>query len=255
MARRVIQIARAALLGAAIVSAGCAPPPVEFARIPGGEYRVGSREPWADNPPRTVVLPPFDLGRYEITAAQFAEYLTATGARPRMDPHPDLKRRGQRWVPAYGKARHPIASITRDEAEAYCRWLQDRLGRACRLPTQDEWEAAARGGVDGGPWPWGWGDPRGRMVWGRRSASPVGSCPPNGYGLYDMAGNVFEWCAGQTPDGGIPARGGAWSETDAHVCVVHRVVSFRPDYMDADVGFRVAADASASVPFGGSTNH
>lgn len=238
--------ASVALVGAAMIAAGCSPPPVpRLVRIPGGEYGLGSREAGPENPPRHVRLDAFEIGVFEVTVAQFAEYLNAAGERPVRDPHPDLVLRRGRWRPAPGRARHPIASITHAEAEAYCRWLSARLGRIVRLPTADQWEAAARGGIEGARWPWGWGPPEGSMVWNLDGTRPAGSQPPNQFGLHDMSGNVFEWCADRRDHGAL-ALGGAWSERTAAACMVFRRTVFRADYCGADVGFRVAVRAGAS---------
>lgn len=210
-------------------------------RIPGGAHDLGSRDPAARNPPHRVTLSPFSIATRETTVAEFARYLDESGATPVMDPHPDLVRRGRGWAPAPGRAGRPIACVTRAEAGAYCAWLSSKAGVPVRLPAEDEWEAAARGGLRGAPWPWGWGDPSGRAVLNRTGPEDAGTTPAGPRGLHDMAGNVFEWCAGGGPDG-VPARGGAWSERDPAMGAVARRFVFRGDYCGADTGFRVAAD-------------
>ncbi len=212
-----------------------------FVPIPGGLVALGSRDPSARNPPHTVRIAPFSIAARETTVAGFTAFLNDTGASPGLSPHPDMAHRGRRWVPAAGRARMPVTHVTRHEAEAYCGWLSRRLGRRIRLPTEDEWEAAARGGIRGAPWPWGWGSAEGRAILNRPGPSAAGDLPANGYGLHDAAGNVFEWCAGEAA-GGIPARGGAWAEQDPDMGTVARRFAFRTDYRGADTGFRVAAD-------------
>ncbi|MCX7818576.1 MAG: formylglycine-generating enzyme family protein [Kiritimatiellae bacterium] len=231
------------IVAAAVAGCGPAKPPV-LVKIPAGEYRLGSREAGPENPPHIVVLSEFHLGAFEVTVEEFARFLNATGTRPQQMPHPDLLCERGRWRPAAGRARHPIASVTAAEAEAYCRWLSREIGRLCRLPTADEWEAAARGGIHGAAWPWGWGPPRGRMAWNLAGTRPVGRYPPNPFGLYDMAGNVFEWCADRLPAGRL-ALGGAWSERSPRACAVFRRPVFRSDYSGPDVGFRVAVELGA----------
>jgi formylglycine-generating enzyme len=76
---------------------------------------------------------------------------------------------------------------------AFCRWLSRKEGRSYRLPTEAEWEYAARGGLEQRDYPWGNESPLGRAAVVRDSTMPGGSFPPNGYGLFDMAGNVAEW--------------------------------------------------------------
>lgn len=231
----------ALLIWGAVSVVGCGPGRIpQFVRIPGGEYQVGSRATGQANPPRRIVLETFEIAAHEVTVAQFADFLNATGRRPLQQPHPDLVWRRGCWRAAAGRARHPIASITYAEADAYCQWLSTHLKKPCRLPTAEEWEAAARGGIAGARWPWGWGPPEGRMAWNLEGARPVGSYAPNAFGLHDLSGNVFEWCANQTDDGRI-ARGGAWSERSSEACEVFRLAVFRHDYSGPDVGFRVAA--------------
>ncbi len=212
-----------------------------FAAVPGGTYELGSRDPASLNPPRQVELRPFRIASRETTVAEYAEYLNRAGMSPGIVPHPDLVRRGGRWDPAPGRAGLPVAHVTRDEAEAYCAWISRTTGRRVRLPTEDEWEAAARGGIRGAPWPWGWGDPASRAVLNVAGPAVAGSRPPNPNGLHDACGNVFEWCTGGSQEG-IPARGGAWSERDPAMGTVHRRTVFRPDYRGADTGFRVVSD-------------
>jgi formylglycine-generating enzyme required for sulfatase activity len=227
---------------AGLLLAACGGPEAPpLVRVPGGTFDLGSRNPAARNPPHKATLAAFSIATRETTVAEFARYLDESGSTPGLIPHPDLRVRDSQWIPAPGRARRPITCVTRAEAADYCAWLSAETGRRVRLPTEDEWEAAARGGLRGAPWPWGWGGPAGRAVLDRPGPERAGSTPPNPRGLRDMAGNVFEWCAGDA-EGGIPARGGAWSERDPAMGEVSRRFAFRDDYRGADTGFRVAAD-------------
>ena len=109
------------------------------------------------------------------------------------------------------KMDHPVVHISWHDAVAYCRWLTQKTGIKHRLPTEAEWEYAARGGLKGKEYIWGdKQEPEGKImanIWqgrfprentekdGYYSTAPVGKYPPNGYGLYDMGGNVWEWCS------------------------------------------------------------
>jgi formylglycine-generating enzyme required for sulfatase activity len=102
--------------------------------------------------------------------------------------------------PPPGHGSHPVVLIRYDDAVAYCRWLSMELRRAARLPTEAEWEKAARGGIEGQQYPWGDDIDPSRCnflvdasVKHQRGTEPAGMYTPNAYGLYDMAGNVWEW--------------------------------------------------------------
>ena len=127
------------------------------------------------------------------------------------------------------------------DAADYCRWLSEKSGETVRLPTEEEWEFAARGGIRRARYPWGWGSPDGRACYGARAVRRVASFQANPFGLYDMAGNVFEWC-GPAVGEQAPARGGSWAEKDPKFLRVFHRVLFPRDYRDADVGFRVVVE-------------
>lgn len=160
--------------------------------IPSGPFLMGSEdeEAWSsEKPVHQVELDGFYLDLYPITNAQYARFVEQTGHSPPKGSSPWNKwKKGQ---PPVGYENHPVVLVSWFDAQVYCEWSGKRL------PTEAEWEKAARGGVQGKKYPWGdridpdlanYGDAVGKTT-------PVGSYPPNGYGLYDMAGNVWEWCA------------------------------------------------------------
>ena len=214
--------------------------------IPGGEFAMGSDSHYPEEAPvHRVHVDGFWMDPYPVTNRQFGAFATATGyltlAERAADPafYPDAPpdmlapassvfiRPGNRvplddayrwwaYVPGADWRRplgpvaeagappdHPVVHIAFEDAEAYCRWA----GKS--LPTEAEWEFAARGGLDGAPFVWGWeltpGGVHMANTWqgefphenlledGFESTSPVATYPANGYGLYDMAGNVWEW--------------------------------------------------------------
>ena len=190
--------------------------------VPGGLVHLGSR---GEGGLRVVALAPFRIGRCEVTVEEYAGFLVATGAGSGMR--------------AGGRDR-PMAGVSAADAAAYCRWLSERSGARVRLPTEDEWECAARGGLVGARFPWGWGTPQGKAQFRARGAARVGRFEPNGFGLYDAAGNVFEWCV--ATDGVAVARGGSWAETEDAALRVFRRVKLPEAYRGADVGFRVVVE-------------
>ena len=204
--------------------------------IPGGVAVLGSREPGAP-PPREVEVASFWMTRTEITTAQFARFLNDTGT-----PFESPQFAGGPGHLAPLVPRDPVAYVRHEQAEAYARWLGGWLKVTVSLPTEDEWEYAARGGVEAAPYPWGWAEPAGRAAFRLDRLRPVGSYPPNPYKVYDLAGNVAEWCRPADDDAATaPARGGSWSERSENLLRVWRRVELPRAYRDADTGFRVIA--------------
>jgi formylglycine-generating enzyme required for sulfatase activity len=166
------------------------PPLTAYVRIEPGEFQMGATpedaEAGGDEKPQHPVriTKGFWLGATPVTVAAYKRFV---GERPqfKMPPAPSFN-------PDWSKLDHPIVRVTWDEAKAYCEWAGGRL------PTEAEWEFAARGGKDGLKYPWGNAITPGNAnyiasKW--NGTSPVRSYPPNTWGLYDMAGNVWEWVA------------------------------------------------------------
>ena len=179
----------------------------------------------------------FLIGRAEVNCSEFLEFLA--DAAPAGFASPQFDRPGGHWRTS--QPSHPVAWVSLDDAREYCAWLARRLGRRVRLPTAAEWEHAARGGLAGAPYPWGWDPPPAGIAWNRSAAQPVGvSAHANGYGLSDCAGNVAEWCEPAPESERASLRGGAWSERDPALLRVDRGVPTDPAYRGADAGFRIA---------------
>lgn len=166
--------------------------------IPAGEFRMGdslNEGNSNERPVHTVYLVAFYMDVYEVTNAQFKKFVRATGykeiyvngIRVGSEPWQDKNYSGDNL---------PVVYVRWDDAKAYAEWAGKRL------PTEAEWEKAARGGLVEKRYPWGdnlthddanYWEKGGKDVW--TNISPICSFAPNGYGLYDMAGNVWEWCA------------------------------------------------------------
>ncbi len=153
--------------------------------IPAGEFQMGSENSENEMPVHTVYLDDFYMDVHEVTNAQYQEFLNATGHEL-----PEY------WDdPRFNAPDQPVVGVTWYDAVAYCQWAGKRL------PTEAEWEKAARGGLVGYKYPWGdtltrdnanYVGTGGTDIW--NDTSPVRSFAPNGYGLFDMIGNVYEWC-------------------------------------------------------------
>ncbi len=231
--------------------------------VPAGSFLMGSAEGEKDEaPPHTVFLDAFAIDRTEVTNAAYALFWKADGGPE--SPHTPGSFEGAQW-PDVARERpdHPVVGVTWFDAAAYCRWAGKRL------PTEAEWEKAARG-TDGRVWPWGgaFGGDTGRAnVYSGgdgypQSTAPVGRFPSGASpcGALDMAGNVWEWVADwygsdayvrsprknpKGPDrGGVRTlRGGSWAATRVYARTTYRNSSFLPTERLRDVGFRCAADA------------
>ena len=224
-----------------------------FVELPGGALRMGSSARADEQPLRDVRVDPFAAALAPVTNAEYAVFLEASGHEPpRFWDEPRFNTRGC-----------PVVGVSWFDAEAYCGWLSGLLGRRCRLPTEAEREYAARGAALGALFPWGddvWDEgPFALGAAGMDRPQPVGSAPPNGFGLYHMAENVHEWCSDwyatrysadeldnpRGPGEGArrASRGGSWR----HRVKVTRIAarsSLPPDRHYNDYGFRVYADPS-----------
>jgi formylglycine-generating enzyme required for sulfatase activity len=181
--------------------------------VPAGTFLMGSNNGRPDEAPqRTVELSPYEIGVYEVTNAQFAVFANETGhlttAEREMASYLGSEGdfiSGVSWKnptgsndSIKGKEDHPVVHVSFHDTVEYCKWLSGRTGRRFRLPTEAEWERAARGS-DGRKYPWGDTADPGRANY---RANGGGKTPAGSYkkgkseiGCYDMAGNVREWCA------------------------------------------------------------
>jgi formylglycine-generating enzyme required for sulfatase activity len=223
----------------------------EIVRIPEGFFLMGC-ESGQDNerPVHRVWVDSFALGKYPVTNSEYKLFLDATGSLPPAF-YSD---------PTFTGSRKPVVGVTWDEAVAYCRWLSTGEGRQYRLPTEAEWERAARGAREGTLFPWGNESPNNRAMVGcdteNGGPAPVGVNPPNDFGLYDMSEGVHEWCSDfydynyyryspeRNPQGAAcgerrASRGGSWRHQIKFARCAARS-SLPPSFKYSDYGFRVA---------------
>jgi formylglycine-generating enzyme required for sulfatase activity len=190
----------------------------------------------------------FDLGQFEVTVAEFVEFLNGVAGTDFPETAQIVRQPAGNYVAKRGVARQAVAEVTPAEAEAYCAWRSLETGRKVHLPTEAEWEVAARGGMDGAPFPWGWGGPPAELAqFDAEGPAPIGGrFVANGFGLFDVAGNLYEWCAPEPdlPEGKRAARGGSWAEHDPALLEVARRQYFPADYRGRDVGFRALREAA-----------
>jgi len=240
---------------------------------------MGSADAQEDERPlHRVYVSAFSIGRFAVSQEEYGRFVSATGyPAPAVRQLPLVTAGGRARIfreraapyvwegdgPPPGRAAHPIALVRFDDAVAYCQWLSESLGRTVRLPTEAEWEKAARGGVEGLRYPWGneidaglcnfLADP---AVKARSGTRPVGSYPPNGYGLHDVAGNVWEWVSDwyssdyysssepRDPNG-PPAgtmrvvRGGSWVNDEIEMLRCGYRHPVPPDTYAYSIGFRI----------------
>ena len=235
----------------------------EMVRISGGSFRMGSPESETgrhdDERRHEVRVEAFSIGKHEVTFAEYDRFAEATGRRKPNDR---------------GRGRRPVIEVSWDDATAYARWLSEETGRRYRLPTEAEWEYAARAGTQTSRH---WGDDASRACDyanvadltakgtysyltihacrdGHVHTAPVGSFEANGWGLHDLLGNVSEWTCSEY-DGGYGGgesrcasgagrrviRGGSWSDDPAWVRSATRY-RIDPGYRLITLGFRLAQD-------------
>ncbi len=269
-------------------------PPSGAVPIPGGRFTMGGGERIEENPPHLVMVPSFAIDTHEVTVERFSTFIAATQNRTEAEKWGwsgvfDIQK--QDWKPVNGATwkevggpgskpsalNDPVTHVSWNDAAAFCAYEKGRL------PTEAEWEYAARGGREGEIFPWGnelrpGGKPAANW-WqgvfpskptredGFLSRAPVGRFKPNGYGLYDMIGNVWEWNADwfdagyysespvENPKGPAQGkdrvmRGGSW------MCSENFCRNFRnaarsfaaPDSGLDNLGFRCAYDVAVQSP-------
>jgi hypothetical protein len=219
--------------------------------IPGGEFTAGAveqdRRAEPDEESRKVEVGAFYIDKFPVTNGQYRVYLEDMKI-PKSE-YPDF------WDDSADKENHPVVGVSQKEARAYAQWLNTLFDIKKRLPTEDEWEKAARGGAEG-IYPWGDESPidndRANYNGNNRydGTSPVGSFENgvNAFGLYDMAGNVWQWTS--TPSGEesgdgpakVIVKGGSWMDGPNELRVSNRK-ELDPSKQYGDVGFRLVKEA------------
>jgi formylglycine-generating enzyme required for sulfatase activity len=224
--------------------------------IPQGWFSMGCETGREDERPvHRVWVDAFELGAYQVTNVEYGSFLGATGhAKPFSWNEPHFNGESQ-----------PVVSVSWFDAVAYCEWLIKETGKHYRLPTEAQWERAARGGLEAHLYPWCGDGPEQVPDYATRwkdGPEAVGLYAPNPYGLYNMGDNVHEWCFDwydasyyqrspekdpQGPSGGVrrASRGGSWRH---HVKVTRTAArsSIPPEFKYADYGFRVARALQAT---------
>ena len=258
----------------------------EMITVPRGAFMMGSDDGDDDERPAHMVhVDEFLIGLQPVTNDEYARFVRATGHRaPAVDQLPLVVTAGDGereetfrrtsepycWSegePPRERLDHPVTLVRWEDADAFCRWLSSSSGRSFRLPTEAEWEKACRGGLKAQRYPWGdrfdhtmvnfLEEPAER---GRHGTTPCRAFPPNGYGIFDMSGNVWEWVQDwYAPDAYIPTmrenpggptngrlrlvRGGGWLAADVRMLRCSHRHKVPPDTYSYAIGFRVASDA------------
>ncbi len=225
-------------------------------RIPEGWFSMGDAGGRDDEKPvHRVWVDAFELAAFQTTNEDYALFLDATR-------HP----KPLHWDdPNFNHPKQPVVAVSWFDAAAYCDWRSQTSGMSYRLPTEAEWERAARGHMEGWTYPWGNGGaeevPNYSERW-KTGPEPVALYSPNAFGLFNLGDNVHEWCADwydaeyyavsperkpQGPAAGTrrASRGGSWR----HQIKITRTAarsSIPPEFKYADYGFRVARSPSAA---------
>ncbi len=231
---------------------------LELVHIPQSTFKMGFFLADFVNTIREVSVDGFYMGLNVVTVAQYRRFCEATGKMMPPEPHAG----GNSFNPNWSKGDHPIVNVDWAGAKAYCDWVSKEVGVACDLPTEAEWECAARGGLKEKVFPWGDVFDKTKLHRSKErrgdagGTAPVGTHPANGYGLYDMAGNVWEWCNDwyaekynpndtDNPKGPPKGqyhvlRGGSWEYVfpGAFRCAARSTLNLPDQSLDA-VGFRV----------------
>jgi formylglycine-generating enzyme required for sulfatase activity len=258
----------------------------ELALIPSGDFMMGADDAGEDQRPvHRVHLDDFLMATRPVTQLEYERFVRDTGHRaPAIYELPlvvtaggaerehAFRSTGQPYVWLDSEAPrdrldHPVTLVRLEDAVAYCAWLSGATGRIVRLPTEAEWEKAARGGLEGKRYPWGdtldrdsanfAGDTSPRAA---RGTTRWRSYSPNGYGLFDMAGNVWQWVSDwhspsyyatspvHAPSGPREGtlrvlRGGSWLVADSRMLSCSYRHKVPPDTYSYGIGFRIVCSA------------
>ncbi len=249
------------------------PVPQGMVLVKGGTFTMGCTSEQGDDcdsdekPAHQVSLSDFFISKYEVTNAEYAEFLNAKGNQTEggktwLDIESsscDIEKQGSRYSAKSGYANHPVREVTWYGATAYAKW------KGMRLPTEAEWEYAARGGQEMRSTKYAGSNDLDKVAWystttGYSGTKEVGTKSSNELGLYDMSGNVWEWCSdwkgdyssssAHNPTGPSSGsyrvlRGGSWDSNPTRCRVAHRSSHF-PTFSYYHVGFRLASSSNGS---------
>ncbi len=229
---------------------------LEMVGLPAGQFLMGSPDSDPDardneKPQHQVKVNSFAIGKYPVTQAQYQAVMGTNPSRFQNNPQ------------------NPVEDVSWNDAQAFCQKLSQITGKSFRLPTEAEWEYACRAGTTTRFYFGDDANQLGDYAWykgnSQQTTHPVGQKKPNAWGLYDMSGNVWEWCEddwhdnyiGAPKDGSAwlkngndnrsPLRGGSWYNVPANCRSAYRNFTYRPDYSLINDGFRVVCGAGRTL--------
>lgn len=243
--------------------------PLTFIEVVGGAFKMGSKLNTIEKPVHKVTVSSFYMAETPVTVGQYLTFCNETKSH-----YPEWLEEGNDNNIHSGTKQHyqvvngitedaadsPVVGVSWYDAVAYCEWLSKKCDREIRLPTEAEWEFAARGGVLSQGYVYAGSDNIDDVAWyadnAGRYVHPVGGKMPNELGLKDMSGNVCEWCHDwmdffyyknsppnnpQGPEKGESKmyRGGSWGNSDFTCRVAYRDYGMAPDWRRSHIGFRV----------------
>jgi len=236
----------------------------EMILVEGGSFKMGSNSGYSDETPiHSVTLSDYYIGKYEVTVGQYKTFCNATG-------HPFPSKPQRDWYDEHDNVRdwtwrdnHPIVNVTWNDAVAYCEWLSTQTGDQYSLPSEAQWEFAAKGGNSSNNYKYSGGNYLNSVGWFdentyERGTRTVGQLAANELGIYDMSGNAFEWCSDYygpyssrsktDPTGPRKGqyrvvRGGSWYYVE-EFCKITQRDSPKPTLKKFVYGFRVAKKAN-----------
>ncbi len=248
---------------------------IEMVFVQGGTFEMGGRNGESDEQPiHAVTLNDFEISVYEISVLQFREFVDNTGYKTEAEVEgwswifegEWKKKLGYNWtMNAFGERAgdlEPVTFLSWNDCQRFTEWISTKYNDRFRLPTEAEWEYAARGGIHSGNWDFAGGETAPILGWfetnSKGIAHQVGVQRPNELNLFDMSGNVWEWCAdwysekyyirstSSNPKGVLNSefrvlRGGSWNNNESSGRISNRHKN-RPNERDSFTGFRVVRE-------------